>query len=518
MKFKVLEKLDLKAPCSILLVPVLEDKVLENPLVARIDKALKGAIAQLADQENFRAKAKQSLSFNTMGKTGPRRVCLLGLGAEGKLKQEAYRRCFGQGADWLRKARAEDVTVVCQVPKKRVELAVGDIAEAVVEGLLLGIYRFEKYKSKDNDEPPYGGPKEVGLFCCDARGRAIKTVKPALEKVIRRALTLAEGVIAARELVNEIPEVMTPAELAQRARKLSSGIEGLSCRILNEKEMAAEKMGAALAVARGSENPPRFIELRYEPPNLPKKAPFFAMVGKGVTFDSGGLNIKPGEAMATMKMDMSGAAAVISAITVIARLGVPLRCAAVVAAVENMPSGRAYRPDDIIRAMNGTTIEVGNTDAEGRLTLADSISWAIHKLGAGLVVDLATLTGACVVALGQTTAGIFGNNPEWLATVQQAAGKAGEKCCNLPLDEDMIEDIKSEIADVKNIGATRWGGAITGALFLQKFVKETPWVHLDIAGPAWAEKKRHYEPVGGTGYGVRTLVRLAEILAAEGGE
>lgn len=219
--------------------------------------------------------------------------------------------------------------------------------------------------------------------------------------------------------------------------------------------------------------------------------------------------------MVTMKMDMSGAAAVISAITTIARLELPLRCAALVAAVENMPGGRSYRPDDVVRVMNGMTIEVGNTDAEGRLTLADALSWAIHKLGAGRIVDLATLTGACVVALGPTTAGVFGNDRKWLSMVLDAAQEAGEKCCNLPLDQDMLDDIKSEIADVKNIGATRWGGAITAALFLQKFVKDTAWVHLDIAGPAWADKKRHYEPVGGTGFGVRTLVRLAESLAAE---
>ena len=517
MDFKIQEKMELKEARSILLIPVLQDKVLENPLVAGIDKALKAVVSQLAGQENFKGRTGQSLSFNTMGRIGPGRVCLLGLGAAEKLRHESYRRCGGVGAGWLRKARAENVTVVCQVPDGG-KLTVGDIAGAVAEGLRLGLYRFDKYKSKDNGEPPYDGPGEVSLFCCDARGKAIKAVKPALEEVIRRALILAEGVITARELVNEIPEVMTPAELAERAGKISSGIKGLSCRVLDEKEMAAEKMGAALAVARGSDNRPRFIQLLYEPPKVHKKEALLAMVGKGVTFDSGGLNIKPGESMTAMKMDMSGAAAVISAITIIARMGLPLRCAAVVAAVENMPSGRSYRPDDIIRAMNGTTIEVGNTDAEGRLTLADSLSWAIHQLGAARVIDLATLTGACVVALGQTTAGVFGNDSEWLAEVQQAAAEAGEKCCNLPLDDDMNEDIKSEIADVKNIGATRWGGAITAALFLKKFVKDTPWVHLDIAGPAWAEKKRHYEPAGGTGYGVRTLVRLAESLAAKSGK
>ncbi|HLA39765.1 MAG TPA: M17 family metallopeptidase, partial [Candidatus Glassbacteria bacterium] len=191
-----------------------------------------------------------------------------------------------------------------------------------------------------------------------------------------------------------------------------------------------------------------------------------------------------------------------------------IRCAALVAAVENMPCGGSYKPDDVVRALNGMTIEVGNTDAEGRVTLADSLSWAVSKLGATRIIDLATLTGACVVGLGPTTAGVFGNDGDWTRLVIEAAGAAGEKVCQLPLDEDLADDIRSEVADVKNMGATRFGGAITGALFLQKFVGELPWVHLDIAGPSWAEKRRHYEAVGGTGYGVRTLVRLAERLAA----
>ncbi|OGG03637.1 MAG: hypothetical protein A3F83_14390 [Candidatus Glassbacteria bacterium RIFCSPLOWO2_12_FULL_58_11] len=514
MKVGFTPKFDLNAPLDLLLIPVVQDRVLENPLSARIDRALGGIITQMSEQENFKGKAGQNLNFNTLGRIGAKRVCLLGIGERSKLSAEAYRRAGGRGADWVRKYRAAGVTVACRVPKGG-RLSVGELAGALIEGLSLGLYRFDKYKSKENGEPHYPGPEEVSIFLCDARGAAVRGPLEALEAVAHRALLVAEGVITARELVNEIPEVMKPQKLAEMAVQLSTGIRGLSCRILDEREMAAEKMGAALAVGRGSENPPRFIELLYKPEGVPPDKEIFVMVGKGVTFDSGGLNLKPGESMVTMKMDMSGAAAVISAMTTIARLELPLRCAALVASVENMPSGRSYRPDDVVRAMNGITIEVGNTDAEGRLTLADALSWAIHKLGAGRIIDLATLTGACVVGLGPTTAGVFGNDRKWLSMVLEAAQEAGEKCCNLPLDQDMLDDIKSEIADVKNIGATRWGGAITAALFLQKFVKDTSWVHVDIAGPSWADKKRHYEPIGGTGYGVRTLVRLAERLAAE---
>jgi len=511
MEVTFVGKYDLGTPSDILIIPVFQDEFLKNPLVEELDRALGGILDQLAGQENFKAKQGQSLNLNTLGKIGSRRVSLLGLGEEDKVNVETYRRTGGRASEWLRKYRAGKVEYICQLPRKG-DIELNELVRGTLEGLRLGLYRFEKYKSKEEGEPSYSGPEEVSLYCCDATGR-VQGEEAELKAVNQRAALVAEGVSAARDLINEIPEVMTPAQLAQRAEELAAGLDGLTCRVLDEQAMSREKMGAALAVARGSENKPRFIELLYEPPEPVNKDDLLVMVGKGVTFDSGGLNLKPGEHMSTMKMDMSGAAAVILAITVIARLKLPLRVAAVVAAVENMPGGRAYRPDDVVRAMDGTTIEVGNTDAEGRLTLADALSWAIHKLGAGRIVDLATLTGACVVGLGPYTAGVVGNNPEWTSFVLEAAEQAGEKCCKLPLDEDMAEDIKSEIADVKNVGSSRFGGAITGAHFLHKFVKKTPWVHLDIAGPAWAEKRRHYQPAGGTGFGVRLLVRLAERLA-----
>lgn len=514
MRIEFVEKLDLSLPGELLAIPVLQDRVLNNPFVAELDRMFEGLLGRLAEEEKFKGKPAQSLAFNTLGKAGFRRVLLLGLGTEEKTSADTFRRAGGRVTDWLRKYGVREATLLCQLTGKA-GFSWRQATGALIEGLILGLYRFDKYKSRENGEPPYKGPERVGIFTGDAGGKRLGK-RNEFEEEARHALVVTEGVTAAREMVNEIPEVMTPENLAKRAVELVSQVEGVTWRVLDEAAMAVEKMGGALAVGRGSENRPRFIELVYQPSGTRKKDDLLVMVGKGVTFDSGGLNIKPAEHMATMKMDMSGAAAVIAAITVIARLRLPLKVAAVVAAVENMPSGRAYRPDDVVRAMDGTTIEVGNTDAEGRLTLADALSWSSSRLKATRIIDLATLTGSCVVGLGPYTAGAMANDKKWLSSVLSAAEETGEKCCELPLDPDMAEDIKSEVADVKNTGATRFGGVIIGALFLEKFVQKIPWVHLDIAGPAWADKKRHYQPAGGTGFGVRLLVRLAEKLAAGG--
>jgi len=490
MKIEIIKALDLKAASDLLVIPVCQESVFKSRPVAELDRALEGTLKKMVEEENFRGKPGQSLAFHAMNRVGATRVSLLGLGPGEKVTHERFRRLGGRAAEAARKYRAQAVTLAFQVPAASgvtVKQAVG----AMVEGLSLGVYRFAKYKKEPEDLPPWEEPETVAIAGLGPQGKAY-TDRGALKKLLERAEVLTEGVKIARDLVNEIPEVMTPEALARRAAELASATPGLKLKVMDKKKMAAQRMNAALAVARGSSREPCFIEIGYAPGRAENGSGLF-LVGKGVTFDSGGLNIKSGEHMSTMKMDMSGAAAVIAAITVIARLKLPVRVTALVAAVENLPGGRAYKPDDVVRAMDGTTIEVGNTDAEGRVTLADSLSWAVkHK--AERIVDLATLTGSCVVGLGPHTAGAFGNDPGWLDQVCRAAEQAGEKLSVLPLDEDMEDDNKSEIADVKNVGSTRYGGAITAALFLKKFVKKTPWVHLDIAGPAWADKKRDYAP------------------------
>ncbi len=410
MKITVVHKLELGQEAPALVVPVFQRALDDDPLVARLDRRAGGRILEAAVQERFKGKAGQSFTFNMSGGKLPRRLCLVGLGEPSSLSSEKYRRAAGAAAGCFRAWNVTRAALACRVPARAGGVTAVEICGALAEGMSLGLYRFEKYKSIDESSPAYAGLDELELFFYGGRGASLKQDAAALKTAASHALTVAGGVISARELVNEIPAELTPERLASVAVRLAKSHEGLSCRVLDEREMEREKMGATLAVARGSANAPRFIELSWEPPGKPVNDELLVLVGKGVCFDSGGLNIKPGEHMAGMKMDMAGAAAVLGAMEVIAALKLPLRVSAVVAAVENMPGGRSYKPDDIVRALDGTTIEIGNTDAEGRLTLADALAWATGKLGASRVVDLATLTGACVVALGPSTAGLFGND------------------------------------------------------------------------------------------------------------
>ncbi len=514
MRVEIAENIEWSEPGELAVLAVLQGRGLEHPLVAGLDRRLQGALGRIAREESFRGKLGQSLSLDTLGQAGPRRVVLLGLGEPDKVSLETVRRHGGRAADWARRYRAGALVLAC-CPPPGAGFELEEMAGALLEGFQLGLYRFDKYKStEEDDQPQYQGPETVRLFPCGPEG-ALVGEEGKLAVIAAHAAVVAESVALARDLVNEIPEVLTPRTLADRAQRLAGEIEGLECLVLDEEAMASHKLQASLAVGRGSASRPCLIQLDYRPVAAPAVENRLVLVGKGVTFDSGGLNLKPGEFMSTMKMDMAGAAAVIASIAAIARLRLPLRVSAVVVAVENMPGGKAYHPDDVVRAMNGTTIEVGNTDAEGRLTLADALSWAVTKLEAGMIIDLATLTGACVVGLGPFTAGAMGNERDWLSLVLRAAEQSGEKCHELPLDPDMADSIKSEIADVKNVGPSRWGGSIVGGLFLERFVGKKPWVHLDIAGPAWSDKRRHYQSIGGTGYGVRLLIRLVENLVRD---
>jgi len=359
-------------------------------------------------------------------------------------------------------------------------------AYALAEGLLLGAYRFQRHKSEKEE-------------------RTLTLRLPGVpEGVLERARKVAEGVYWARDLVNEPPNLLTPLALAERAMELRE--LGVEVQVLDEEAIAALGMGAFLAVAQGSANPPRFIELRYAPPGARAR---LDLVGKGLTFDSGGYSLKPTESMATMKSDMAGAAAVLGAMKSAALLGLPVEIRGYIAACENLISGRAYRVGDVLRTLSGKTVEVMNTDAEGRLTLADALCYA-ERQGAERILELSTLTGASVVALGEEVAALFATEPAWGSLVQEAAGRAGEKVWPMPLEKAYREKLKSPVADLKNVG-DRNGGAITAALFLSEFVR-VPLVHLDIAGPAFAKKGHALGPEGGTGFGVRTILEVAQAL------
>jgi leucyl aminopeptidase len=327
----------------------------------------------------------------------------------------------------------------------------------------------------------------------------------AVKSAVARGAAIAEAVMWARDMVNLPSKEKPPAKFAAEARKLLRG-KGVTVSVFDVPQLEAMKLGGVLGVGQGSHQTPRFLKLTYSPAGARGKA--LALVGKGVVFDSGGLSLKTGAGMETMKCDMSGAAAVVAAMSALQELGVKTKVYGYVPLVENMPSGTAIRPGDVLRIRNGKTVEVLNTDAEGRLILADALSLASEDKPAA-VIDVATLTGACVVALGEKVAGLMGNDDAWIDQVRGAADRVGERVWPLPLPADYRKGIDSPIADIKNVGP-REGGALTAALFLQEFVDDVPWVHLDIAGPAFLGADDGYLPKGGTGFGVRTLLEVAQ--------
>jgi leucyl aminopeptidase len=370
------------------------------------------------------------------------------------------------------------------------------VAGGFVEGTVLSAYRFDRYRTKSNDNG-----KGIATLCVsDHDDRA---------KAIAAAAIVAHATNAARDLQNMPANDMTPQAVAARAQALAAEEQGVSCEVLGRDEIVARGMGCFAAVAQGTYAEPQLITLRYAGPDA--EGPVLGLVGKAVTFDSGGISIKPAQKMSDMKFDMSGGAAVIEAVGAIARLALPLRVVGVVGATENLPSGRSMKPGDIVRASNGTTVEIINTDAEGRLVLADCLVHAVAQ-GAERLVDIATLTGGCVVALGSTYAGLMANDEDWADAVGAAARASGELAWRLPLHEEYDEAIKGRYADIMNAVEDRKAAPITAAQFLARFAGEVPWAHLDVAGTAFNAGKP-YAPKGGNGFGVRLLVELARSMA-----
>lgn len=369
------------------------------------------------------------------------------------------------------------------------------IVAGLVEGTLLHAYRFDRFRNHPEED---GAVETLLLSAHDDVSETVET-----------ATIVVQAQNRARDLQNSPGNEVTPEWLAHRAQELVGEAPGLTLAVLDEQEIAAHGMGAFAGVAKGSEQAAKLIELRYEGPD--SHGPLLALVGKAVTFDSGGISLKPGAKMSEMKFDMSGGAAVLEALGAIARLQLPIRVLAIVGATENMPSGRALKPGDIVRASNGTTIEIVNTDAEGRLVLADCLAHAVAQ-GAERIVDLATLTGAIVTALGDSHAGLMSNDDGWAGAVEAAAATTGEPVWRLPLHPDYAELIKGRYADIVNAVESRKAGSITAAEFLHRFVGDVPWAHLDIAGTAW-DSGRPYAAHGGSGWGVRLLVELARGLA-----
>jgi leucyl aminopeptidase len=480
-----------RVKADLLAVPVFEEREL-GPGAPAVDDALGSGLVEFMEEADFSGKRGETLPVPTNGRLGAKAVVLVGMGARDDVTPDALRRAGAALARRAKTVRSVATTLLDTAPDDSDAEA---NAQALAEGVVLGSYQFLRYK---------GDTKPTRLQRVLVVGRGGTKVRSALE----RGALVAGAVAWARDLVNEPAGAKAPSDIADAAKKIARSA-GLKAKVLAGEQLARERMGGVLGVGMGSQRPPRFLRLAYEPPGARAT---LALVGKGVVFDSGGLSLKTASGMETMKTDMSGAAAVIAAMSVLRDLGVKTRVIGYVPLVENMPSGSAIRPGDVLKIRNGTTVEVLNTDAEGRLILADALSLASEE-GADAIVDIATLTGACMVALGDKVAGVMGSNDGWVEQVREAADRAGEAMWHLPLPAEYRKMLDSEVADLRNVGTAPYGGALTAGLFLKEFTADVPWAHLDIAGPARASSDDSYITKGGTGYGVRTLVELAASFA-----
>jgi leucyl aminopeptidase len=475
-----------------------------NEDAAAVDRALKGRIKKTVGTGEFTGKANQCLVLHTWGDLPAERVLLVGLGKKKQANLEKIRQAMGAAAKHLSGLGVKGFVTAIH-PVGAGSASVQDRAQAVTEGALLGLYRFTDHRTEGLDPI-----KPIARMTAIVRSQA--QAAPA-DRGVQRGRVLAEAVAFARDLVNQPSNVMTPTRLAREAAALAK-LPGVRCHVLEKAEAKRLGMGAFLAVAQGSQEAPKFIILEYH--GSKDRRPPIALVGKSITFDSGGISIKPADKMEQMKGDMAGGAAVLGTIQAAARLKLPVSLVGILPATENMPSGTAIKPGDVVRAMSGRTIEVINTDAEGRMVLADGIAYA-GRFKPAAIIDLATLTGACVVALGTHATGLLGSDLRLTGKIRQAGETCGERAWELPLWDVYVDQIKSEVADIKNVG-NRGGGAITAAAFLSKFTGNIPWAHLDIAGTAWTDADRPYIPKGASGVGVRLLVEyLSEMHPSRSG-
>ena len=489
---------------------------------AAVDALLDGALSAALAAGDFRGRGRETLflypasgpqskSASGRAKAGsrsrraasrpdgrlgaPRRVLLIGTGDEAELDLEALRRVAGTAVGAARRYGARHLALLAPDVERP---SPPEWVRACVEGAALAGYRSDAWRNEREDEEAGRDLESFSLLFPAGADLA------ALRRAAAAAHAVAESQNVARSLSNEPPNLLTPAALASAAQRVAREV-GLRCRILDVAAMRRRKMGALLAVGQGSANGPRTAILEHQPRR--RAVPTVCLVGKGITFDSGGISLKPGANMQDMKHDMSGAAAVVGALRAVALLKLPLRVVGIIAAAENLPGGGAYRPGDILTAMSGTTVEIQNTDAEGRLVLADALHLARCDFKPDAVLDFATLTGACVVALGPWATGVFSNRESLALALREAGESSGERTWPLPVWDEHRQHMRSRIADLKNVGG-RDAGASTAAAFLSHFVQDTPWAHLDIAGTAWTQRSGPYQPYGATGVGVRLAVEL----------
>jgi len=473
---------------DLLAVALYKENLSESEVFTLLNQRLDGLLVRVAEEERFLGKPQQTLSVHTHGKIAAPRLLLVGIGPRGESSSADLRHATAKVSRAARSVGARRIGLI--LPAGRTDTRAVELA---AEGILLGRYKFDRYLTSDEAKRP-------DVLESVSIGLGPEADAMAFSAATRRAEIVADAVARARDLVNEPAAEMTPTRLAAVAEELARA-RGLEVEVFGPARCRELGMGMFLAVAQGSDEEPRFIHLTYRPKTPAKKR--VCIIGKGVTFDSGGLSLKPSQGMEDMKVDMAGSAAVIQAIGALAALESPYEIHALAAATENMPSGKSYKLGDVLKSMAGKTVEINNTDAEGRLTLGDALTFAL-TLKPDEIFDFATLTGACMVALGPNIAGVMTNNQEltdrWLA----AAKAAGEEMWQLPLPDRLKDQLKSDIADMKNTG-DRQGGALTAGLFLKEFAGSTPWVHVDIAGPATESKEFGALTKGGTGFAVASL-------------
>jgi leucyl aminopeptidase len=479
-----------KYPCDLLLFSFEFPEPLEG-VIHELDSEWKGFISTLMKQGDFKGELSQCRLLYTHGALTTQRVVLTGLGKREEFDLEKWRVASSKAGQFIRDLGMKRFAFPI---KKFNGFSEKELAESFVTGIILGVYQFNELKTLERDKI-----KEIEeVIILGETSEEIQTIGEGL----RAGKIISEAVCMARDLVNGPSNHITPTVMAEKARQIAKE-HAMEVEVLEVNQAEALGMGAFVAVAKGSQEPGKFIILEY---NKGKDLDTIALVGKGITFDSGGISIKPAERMELMKGDMSGAAAVLAVMKIASQLQLPYHLVGIMPATENLPSGKAYKPGDVLKTLSGQTVEVISTDAEGRLILSDALTYSL-RFQPKAVVDLATLTGAVVIALGDYVIGLFGNDETLLKRVEEASSETGEKVWRLPLWEEYFDYLKSDVADFRNVG-TRSAGAIIGGIFLSRFVKKTPWVHLDIAGPAYIEKERPYLPKGGTGIGIRLVVQM----------
>ena len=485
-----------EANAEALAVAVFKDEKPSGGVLKELDKLTGGAVSAVFSSDEFKGESGDIsyLVFDAKGKVKAKRLLLVGVGDKSEYLAKDVSALSGSAARYLRKRNIKSFALL-----PRSEADAVEVSTNAMQGVVTSGFELDKYRTKDKNS------KAISSFIV-----CIEGAKPAdLKNGLARGQYIGESMNFTRDLANEPPNILTPTEMANRAKKMAKET-GLTCEILDEAKMEKLGMGSLLSVSVGSAQPAKLIVLKYKPKkNTGKKGELLALVGKGITFDTGGISIKPAAGMEAMKYDMTGGATVLGTMMAIGKLQPSVPVIGVVAAVENMPGGKASRPSDVVTAMNGKTVEILNTDAEGRLVLADAVHYA-EKQGATRIIDMATLTGAVIIALGDLNTGVMGNDQELVDEIINCGKETGENFWQLPVGKDYSKGIKSDIADVKNIGPSRKAGTIIGAVFIQEFIDKAKWAHLDIAGTAWADEGTSSQSKGPTGVAVRTLLRLVE--------